>query len=93
MLEPIPSTWRVHAIPYFVRWRDEWHVIGADFLLPVGRIVSATRHGQPDVDVLIAEHVAERTVRHREGSYTHQQRGAETRFVIARIDIRGENPS
>lgn len=74
------------TVPQFIRSQgDMWFVIGPEGTLPVGEIVEVPKWRDDPARVFVVEHVAERTVTHRPGSYNGTSRGPHTRYVVARF--------
>ena len=86
-LEQIPSgRWRLTRIePEFVKWADDWALIGPDWTLPVGGTVWVRRFADADVvSVVVGGHLAERTVTRRPGGSIDGP--TRVRYVVAAID-------
>lgn len=86
-LKPFPSNWRLGGAPKFARLPDapdDWLVLGRAEDLPKGQLVRVQQFSTNDVVVIeVLDYVAEKIVRHRRGSYSHQTEGDETRWVLA----------
>jgi len=97
-LPPIPpELGRLSGEVGFRMYGGAWHLLGPADLLPIGERVTVPKWGGTrqrgageTAEVVVTGYVAERVVRHREGSYTRETTGREsTRFVVATFETDG----